>query len=85
MLARVEVLSRLGPQFVEKSEFPKGFEDPRKLDRCGIDPARNRDNNAALVEVAASSLDGASVVDVVGGLKGLVDGVGREVLDSKDC
>ena len=85
MLASVEVLSRLGPQLVEKSEFPKGFEDPRKFDLCGMEPARNRDNSAAFVEPAASSFEGGSGADVVGGLKGLVDGVGREVFESKDC
>lgn len=85
MLASVEVLSRLGPQLVEKSEFPKGFEDPRKFDLCGMEPARNRESSAALVELAASSLEGASVAMVTGGLKGLVDGVGREVFESMDC
>ncbi len=85
MLARVDVLSRLGPQLVENSEFPKGFEDPRKFDRCGMEPARNRDRSAALVELAASSFEGASAADVAGGLKGLVDGVGRDVFESKDC
>jgi hypothetical protein len=85
MLARVEVLSRLGPQFVEKSELPKGFEDPRTFVLCGMEPARNLDNSAAFVELAASSLDGASVANVVGGLKGLVDGVGRDVFESEDC
>jgi hypothetical protein len=32
MVTSVEVLSRLGPQLVEKREFPNGFEDPRKFD-----------------------------------------------------
>lgn len=85
MLARVEFLSRLGPQFVEKSMFPNGFEEAGKLDLCGMEPARNRDKRAALVELVASSLEGASAAKVVGGLKGLVDGVGREVLESRDC
>ena len=85
MLARVEVLSRLGPQLVEKSEFPKGFEDPMTFVLCGMEPALNLDSNAAFVELAAISLDGTSVADVFGGLKGLVDGVGREVLDNEDC
>lgn len=85
MLARVELLSRPGPQLVEKTEFPKGFEDPRKFDLCGMEPARKRDSSAALVELAASSFDDTSVADVAGGLKGLVDGVGREVFESNDC
>jgi hypothetical protein len=51
-----------------------------------MEPARNRDNSAALVEFAASSLEeGASAAEVVEGLNGLVDGVGREVFESKDC
>lgn len=85
MLVRVVVLSRLGPQFVEKSEFPNGLEDPRKFDFCGIEPARSRDKRAALVELAASKLDAGSGADVICGLNGLVDGVGREVFESKDC
>ena len=85
MLASVEVLSRLGPQWLEKTEFPKGFEGTRKFDLCGMEPARNRDNSAALFELAASNLDDISVADVAGGLKGLFVGVGREVFVSKDC
>ena len=86
MLARVTILSRLGPQLLEKSEFPNGLEDPGKFDLCGIEPARKRDNSAALVELGASSLaEVVSAAEVTGGLKGLVDGVGREVLESKDC
>lgn len=86
MLASVEVLSRLGPQVVEKSEFPNGFDDPGKLGLCGIDPARNRDKRAAFVEAAVNILEeGTSAADVEGGLKGLVDGVGREVFESRDC
>jgi len=52
-----------------------------------MEPARNRDNSAALVEFAASSLEevASTAAEVVGGLNGLVDGVGREVFESKDC
>lgn len=85
MLASVEVLSRPDPQWVEKREFPNGFEGTRKFDLCGMEPARNRDNSAALFELAASNLDAVSVVDVAGGLKGLLVGVGREGFESNDC
>lgn len=84
MLARVEVLSRLSPQLVENSELPKGFEDPMTFVLCGMEPALNLDSSAAFVELAAIGLDDTSVADVVGGLKGLVDGVGREVLESEE-
>jgi hypothetical protein len=81
MLASVELLSRLGPQFVLKSRFPKGF-DEGKLAFCGMEPARRRDSRAALFVFWPSSLEGASVAIVDGGLKGLVEGVGRDDFES---
>jgi len=51
--------------------------------RCGIDPARNRDRRAALLAVVeVCSLSSPMVGDGV--LKGLGDGVGRDVLATSD-
>lgn len=87
MLARVLARSRLDDQWVEKSEGPKGLlDDPKMFVRCGMDPALSRDNVVPLPPtptVAVCEVD--STPDNPGGLKGLVDGVGREVLDSRDC
>ena len=66
------------------NEVPKGFEVPAKFARCGIDPARSLDSRAALLELfRAPLLDISDDSDV--GLNGLVEGVGREVLESSVC
>jgi hypothetical protein len=79
MLVKVVARSLVLPQFVEKSEVPKGVADPRTLVRCGIEPARSRD-----IALELDVLPG-SCTDMVGGLNGLVDGVGLEVLERNDC
>lgn len=76
ILASVDVRSRPDAQFVENTEGPKG---PVALEywlRCGIDPARNRDRRAALLAVLWSPM---SPREGEGDLKGLGDGVGRDV------
>lgn len=87
MLVKVVARSRPEAQFVENTEGPKGLEEPRKLfDLWGIDPARSRDKTAVLgpgPEVAVLPL--VSMPDNPGGRNGLVDGVGLEVLEMKDC
>ena len=73
------------PQLVEKSEDPKGFADPKKFARCGIDPARRRDRRAELAELVVDDLLAGSMMGMPGGLNGLVDGVGLDDLAAKDC
>jgi hypothetical protein len=79
MLVKVVARSLPVPQFVEKSEVPNGVDDPRRLVRCGMDPARSRD-----IALEFDILP-ESIMDIEGGLNGLVEGVGLEVLDKKDC
>lgn len=80
----VDARSRPELQLEANNELPKGFEVPAKFERCGIDPARSLDSRAALFELFGGPLfdisDGSEA-----GLNGLVDGVGREVLESSDC
>lgn len=79
----VSVVGRSLPelQFDAKTEVPNGVTGDTKLDRCGIDPARSLANNVfALLGgpcLAGSAGEG-------GALNGLVDGVGREVLEKSD-
>lgn len=80
----VDARSLLELQFEVNSEFPNGLEDPIRLDRCGIDPARSLESKAALLELFGGPLFDISADSEVG-LKGLVDGVGRDVLDKSDC
>ena len=84
MLVSVDALSRPELQLEVNNEFPNGLEVPTKFDRCGIDPARSRDSKAALLALFGGPLFDTSV-GVEAGLKGLVDGVGREVLERSDC
>jgi len=86
MLVNVLVLSRLLAQLVENSEGPNGFEfDGNRLVRCGIEPALKRDSKADLAaEDAPEESPGGSVGVCVPGLNGLVEGVGREVLGSRE-
>ena len=84
MLVRVDARSRPELQLEVNREFPNGLEVPRKLDRWGIEPALSLDSKAALLELLGGPLFGAST-GVEEGLKGLVEGVGREVLERSDC
>lgn len=84
MLVKVVPRSLPVPQLVEKREVPKGVDEPSKLVRCGIDPARRRDCSRAWVALAADVLV-ESMTGIPGGRNGLVDGVGREVLERRDC
>ena len=84
MLVRVEVLSLLELQPEVKRDEPKALVGPRP-DRCGTEPALSLDNKVELLElVGGGGLGVVSAGDVEGGLKGLVDGVGLEVLDNRD-
>ena len=80
MLVSVVARSLPEPQFEPNTEVPNGVEGEMKLDRCGIDPARSLDNKAALPELFGGPLFDSSAGDP-GGLKGLVEGVGLEVLE----
>lgn len=85
MLESVVARSLPELQLEAKTELPNGVDGDIKLDRCGKEPARNLDNKAALLELLGGPCLDKSAGDE-GGLKGLVDGVGREVLeDSSDC
>ena len=89
MLWSVLLRSRLLLQPVEKMELPKGeTAGGKKPGRCGIEPARRRDSRAdlaaALVEPSGAAKPACSVGVPALGLKGLVDGVGRDVLGRSD-
>ena len=84
MLVSVDARSRPELQLEVNREFPNALEVPTKFDRCGIEPALSLDNRAALLELFGGPLLGAST-GVEEGLKGLVEGVGREVLERSDC
>lgn len=76
-------LSRPVDQFEGNNDGPKGLLDaePRRLLRCGIEPARRRDSIAGLGAAELATLPLESIPDTPGGRKGLVEGVGREVWD----
>jgi len=80
MLARVPDLSRLA-QLVENKPGPKGPAEPPMFIRCGTEPALRRDRRAAwlvfIFEGGTKPMLSLGVEDP--GLKGLVEGVGREV------
>lgn len=76
--------SRVDDQLGAKTDCPNGFEAPKYGDRCGRLPARSLDSRAAFAELDGGMLDDSGV-DVEGVLKGLVDGVGREVLEMRCC
>lgn len=71
-------LSRPAFQLLEKTEEPKGdcVED-NKLGRCGMEPARIRDNKEDFPMAEAPLFDlRMPIDDAVRGLNGLVEGVG---------
>lgn len=74
-------LSRFAIQFVENSEEAKGDDAlDKRLGRCGIDPALILDNSPdlpALAEAPLFDLLTPPVKELLAGLKGLVEGVGR--------
>lgn len=76
ILARVDVRSRPDAQFVEKTEGPNGPEDVNWL-LCGIEPARRRDNKAALESPISPRLG-------EGALNGLGDGEGLDVFATRE-
>jgi hypothetical protein len=81
ILASVDVLSRPAAQFVENTDGPNG---PATLEywlRCGIEPARSLDRSAALLAVFCSAM---SPRFGEGLLKGLGEGVGRDVFATSD-
>ena len=61
MLVSVVLRSVPDDQLEEKRVGPNGFDDPKKLDRCGIEPARSLDSKAALVELIGGPCLDASV------------------------
>lgn len=85
MLARVLARSRPDDQLVENSDGPNGVDVPKAPGRCGIDPARRRDIRVALLPPPLTG-GGLLVDSIIGcGRKGLVDGVGLEDCETKDC
>lgn len=87
MLVSVVALSVLvAPQLEENGELEYELDGPRMLVRCGREPARSLESRTALFKLVCGPLAGVSrEIDVDGGLKGLVDGVGRDVLEYNDC
>jgi hypothetical protein len=81
MLVKVVARSRPVDQLVENSDGPKGPPPPRKLLLCGIEPARRRDSDAGAGPPERAALEPLSIPETLGGLKGLVEGVGREVCE----
>lgn len=83
----MSVVARSRPvdQFVENKDGPKGLDDPSRLGRCGMEPALRRESIVGLLAAfAVAGLGAVSIPVTPGGRKGLVDGVGREVLDIYD-
>lgn len=73
-------------QFVENSDGPKGPLPPKKLLLCGIEPARRRERDAGAGPAPElAGLEPVSIPETPGGLKGLVEGVGREVCEANGC
>lgn len=85
MLARVFPRSRAEAHPEEKNGFPKAFV-VMMFARCGIEPARSLDKSAD-VEGEDMGCFGSPLLSwemVASGRKGLVDGVGRDVLGIND-
>lgn len=81
MLVKVAALVRL-VQVEPNGDCPfKKLGPPKILLRCGILPARSRDKRADVPEGAGALLKAFSEAKVEPGRKGLVEGVGRDVLD----
>lgn len=65
-------------------EWPKGLLDGANPGRCGMEPALKRDKSDALLAWSEKPPLIALVLGVLDpGLNGLVDGVGREVLETR--
>jgi hypothetical protein len=84
MLVRVVARSRADDQFVENKDGPNGFDDPSRLVRCGIEPALKRFNTAVFPPEPLVVVLAVVSIPETPGRKGLVDGVGLDVLDMKD-
>jgi len=86
MLVKVVPRSRPEPQPEEKREEPKGLKEFAKVARCGIDPALSLDKRAEVdAELFCCLLSKPlSFKFIDTGLKGLVDGVGRDVFGISD-
>jgi len=84
MLVKVAALARLF-QFVEKGDCPgRKLGPPKMLARCGMLPARNLESKVEVPAEAGALLKAFSEAEVDPGRKGLVVGVGREVLEVKE-
>lgn len=83
-LAKVEDLFRGLFQLVVNKEDPNGLELSIKLACWGIEPALRRDRSAEVEFPSAEFTLPASFPMKEDDLKGLVDGVGLEVLGKKD-
>lgn len=81
MLVRVAARVRLF-QGVANGECAETKVEPLKMfERCGMLPARSLDRSADVLDAAEALLKAFSEAEVEPGLKGLVVGVGREVLE----
>jgi len=81
MLVKVAALARLF-QVVEKGDCAARKLDPANiLARCGMLPARSLESRAEVPADAEALLNAFSEAEVDPGLNGLVEGVGREVLE----
>ena len=78
MLVSVAARLRL-PQLEPKLEPPKRLDWPNILARCGILPALSLESIAALLVLEGALLKAVSAAEP--GRKGLVDGVGLDVLE----
>lgn len=80
MLVSVVARSRPVAQLVENKDGPNGPEEPKKFALWGIEPARRRERDPALLPPGAVAVFApVSIPETPDGRKGLVDGVGREV------
>ena len=84
ILVNVVARSRPEAQLLEKRDGPNGLDDPRKFTRWGMDPARRRERAAGPLTTgfAVVGLGAVSMPETPGGRNGLVEGVGREVLET---
>lgn len=86
MLDKVVARSRPVDQLVENREGPKGLAAPSRLALWGMEPARIRAGIDELpLSPATGGLAPVSIPETPdpGGRKGLVEGLGRDVLDRR--